>query len=248
MEQNTINAYTNLKKLSQNLYPGRIIISGIDQSGKYLVQVYGIMGRSDNSRNRQFTVNGAKGGLWTKPVDPATVKDPELIIYPAMLEASGTFAVSNGRQTETAVSCGNFREECLEDDSFYRQWKYEPDAPNFTPRITSIFTHDEDENLLMQISILKKHCHSEECIHEIFKYRRKDLFPGFGYCVHTYEQDGNPLPSFKGSPYLVPLIGNQVNILEKYWESLNENNKISLAVKFIDPTRNTSTILIKNKY
>ena len=233
----TAVANSNFEKLRNNSYPGRGIICGLDETGTKLVQIYWIMGRSENSRNRLFIVS-KNGEVHTEAADPKKIKDPKLIIYTAMAEDGFLHAVSNGEQTKDALECLR-----LSDLAFIYDWDYEPDKPNYTPRITSIFDANTGE---LEILILKKSPYAESCETHFYDYN--EPYPGLGYCVTTYIGDGNPLPGFEGEPYLMPLIGDQEGIAKTYWQALNEENKISLAVKFITIKTGKSNILIKNKY
>lgn len=243
---------TNLSyhKISHS-YPGRGIVCGLDESEKYLVQIYWIMGRSPNSRNRIF-IEEADGILKTEAADLSKVKDSSLIIYTAMLSDEDTFVVSNGAQTEDALEAGS-NIYGLEYGQFTENWQYEPDKPNFTPRITSVSSIEyygdrsvEEKTILLQMSLLKKSPFGKSCERHLFSYN--SLLAGAGYCITTYSGDGNPLPAFEGEPYLLPLTGTQEEILEAYWKVLDEENKISLAVKFINIDTREQKILIKNKY
>jgi hypothetical protein len=229
----------NFLALKANPYPGRGIIVGLDEMGEYLVQVYWIMGRSGNSRNRVFLVNPG-GVLYTAPADPNKVKDPSLIIYTAMTQDNFDFVVSNGHQTEDAMEEGNL-------DEVLANWIYEPDSPNFTPRITARFSFisSPSKEFTTEILVLKKASSGEEC--EKLYYVPK-VINGFGFCVTTYDGDGDPLPSFKGTPYLLPLKGSITEIAQNIWGALNEDNKVSLAVKFINRETRKSTVEIINKY
>jgi hypothetical protein len=232
-------AQENLRKLRSNPYPGRGIIMGLDETGKFLVQVYWIMGRSENSRNRIF-MKDRNGVLKTVPVDPEKISDPSLIIYTAMLESELeicldkiNYVVSNGHQTEEAM----LKLEHL------RNWEYEPDHPNYTPRITGVFSFPEK---IAKISILKKSPLDATC--DRYFYELTVSEPGLGYCVTTYKEDGNPLPPFEGDPYLLPLKGGLKEVGERIWENLDEKNRVCLAVKFIELQTGFSSIYIINKY
>lgn len=233
-------AENNLLALKENHYPGRGIIAGMDETGKYLVQVYWIMGRSENSRNRIFVCE--KGGiLKTAAADPKKIKDPSLIIYTAMAENRDQYAVSNGEQTMDAV----LNEEGL--GSAMMPWEYEPDAPNFTSRITAIFDLSRGCSLA-EMSILKKSPMNSQCNEHLYRLPLSISSPGLGYCITTYSGDGDPLPPFQGDPYLLPLIGGIKNVAQTIWDTLNEDNRVSLAVKFINiKTRQTMRKVI-NKY
>lgn len=234
--QNTI-AEANFNALKANPYPGRGLILGRDKSGKYRVQVYWIMGRSDNSRSRVFSCQG--GRVFTEPRDPTKVKDPSLIIYNAMGELEGSFVVSNGDQTDTAltnlIGCTSLYEALVSRE-------YEPDRPNYTPRITGLLTR----NGQVELGIIKKSPVSIRCDRIFFSYG--DVPSGFGYCLTTYAGDGDPLPAFQGEPLLLPINGNTpVAVGGIFWSMLNEENRVSLAVKFIDEA-GTSKVSLINKY
>lgn len=231
-------AMNNMLALSRNPYPGRGIVIGIDQTEKYLVQIYWIMGRSANSRNRIF-VEYLNGVLKTAPANPAEVKDPSLIIYTAMMEEAGSYVVSNGHQTEDAL-----KEMRAGDPLVLGNWMYEPDKPNFTPRITAAFPHYNTPGA--QISIITKSYPSDDPIR--ITYGFADLEPGLGFCVTTYKGDGDPLPSFEGDPYILPIMGGAKEVAEMFWSNLNEDNKVSLAVKFINRESGESYIHIINKH
>ncbi len=232
--------HENLKTLKSNHYPGRGICVGLDEGSRRLFQVYWIMGRSANSRNRVFTADG--GHLRTEPADVSKVDDPSLIIYSAMREMEGAYIVSNGDQTDTVY-------EALSDGSTFVQAletrQYEPDAPNFTPRISSMSLID-GEHICTYLSILKKSPFSDGCCRETFQY--ETLPAGAGYTVTTYVSDGTPLPSFQGEPYLLPLDGSPQRAARALWDSLDSENRISLAVKAIDLEDGTSSVEIINAY
>lgn len=228
---------TNLSVLSKNPYPGRGIVIGKDTTGKYMVQVYWIMGRSENSRNRVLSL-GENGRVFTEAADPAKVKDPSLIIYNAMLENHGEYVVSNGHQTDAIAH----RDKPLLDT--LATFEYEPDAPNFTPRISGLCYTDGT----VRLNILKKSAVDNTCVRLEYGYKRKKLLLGFGCCITTYSGDGNPLPSFDGEPHILPLDGEIDDVADLYWNALNADNKIGLAVKFINITTGTSETVIRNKY
>lgn len=238
---NSVEAGKNLLALSQNSYPGRGMVIGMDEIG-HVIQVYWIMGRSENSRNRKFSVEG--GRVFTQPIDPAKVKDPSLIIYNAMRDSHGHFVVSNGVQTDDVVlgvSVGNNFARAL------RRWPYEPDAPNFTPRITGIYSLAVDHgDPPFYLSIIRKAAGQEDsCDRTTYEYEKFEK--GFGRCITTYVGDGDPLPSFKGDPRLMPLTGDIDTIKGIYWEALDSDNKVALAVKRISPLGHT-LVKVVNKY
>ncbi len=230
----------NLARLRGNPYPGRGIVVGLDETSKYLVQVYWIMGRSENSRNRVFKSDPRTGRLYTEAADVSKMKDASLVIYSAMLEYEGHYVVSNGDQTNTVV---NAPSQMYLNVALYGR-KYEPDAPNFTQRITAMTSLNNDRPLV-QMSILRKSPLGDTCDHVFYECRP---YPGCGHCITTYAHDGNPLPSFRGDPLVMPLVGDMQGIANTYWQALNEENRVSLAVKFIDIEARQSDIWITNKY
>ncbi len=238
-------AVDNLRGLGRKTYPGRGAIAGLDETGRNLVQVYWIMGRSDNSRNRVFTP-GKNGLLFTDPVDPSTVKDPHLVLYNAMREVSCdkiAFAiVSNGSQTDH-VAEGYLDGKGLEHSMHWDT--HEPDTPNYTPRITAVsYWLRKRPNIRM--ALLRKSPWGKLCDRHLFEI--SDVGRGFGYCFHTYADDGDPLPPFRGEPYLVPLLGDAEWIAETYWGALDPDNRVSLAVKMIPRGKGPSKTSIINKF
>ncbi len=238
-------AEKNLTALRKNIYPGRGLIAGIDRLGKNLVQVYWIMGRSQNSRNRVFVADSDKGRVSTEAADPAKVEDPGLIIYNAMMERKEhgwIYIVSNGKQTNTAI---NLTENEASLQRALSGWIYEPDAPNFTPRITAACRIIPGAYFI-ELSLLRKSDWNAAC--DRFYYRYEHVENGLGFCLTTYLGDGNPLPAFSGEPLLMPLYSDINEVLDTYWLSLNEANRVSLAVKFISVSTGRSVIKIANKY
>ncbi len=194
------------ERLSGNAYPGRGIVLGLTEAGTRAVSAYFIMGRSANSRNRIFTEKD--GEIFTEPFDASKVEDPSLIIYAAVRQYENNLIVTNGDQTDTIVEAGSFRDGCMARE-------YEPDAPNFTPRISAIVNGDGT----FELSILK---HVDgRCVREFFAYEGCD--EGCGYFISTYQGDGNPLPTFAGEPIPVKLPDS-----DTLWDALNEDNKVSL--------------------
>lgn len=236
-----LNAATqNFEALQANPYPGRGIVAGLDASGAALVQVYWIMGRSANSRNRVFEAEG--GTLRTAAADPAKVADPSLIIYNAMRELKGLYVVTNGDQTDTVV------QGLLAGASFAQALNtrlYEPDRPNYTPRISALCSLREGAPLA-EISLLKRSAFGMGCDRQLFHYEAFEA--GYGFCVTTYAGDGDPLPSFQGEPLLMPLTGSAEQIADAYWAALNAENRVALAVKTIDIASGISAITIRNQY
>lgn len=233
------DAYLN--RLRENAYPGRGIVIGMTPDGTRLVQVYWIMGRSENSRNRVF-IQEESGFVRTEAKDPAKLTDPSLIIYYPAKHKDGKHIITNGDQTDTIYdelqSGGTF-------ESALNRRTYEPDAPNFTPRISGIVDLG-DPQFAYKLSILKSSGNTEDqTLRHVYTYEK--ALPGFGHVIHTYEGDGNPLPSFQGEPQLVPLFDDAQQIADTYWSLLNEENKISLLVKTIRLGSGAAELLIVNK-
>ena len=231
----------NEKKLKGNKYPGRGIVVGMTPDGRNMVQIYWIMGRSENSRNRIFVKEG--NAVKTKAFIESKMTDPSLIIYYPVRVAGNAHIVSNGDQTDTIaeyIGEGRTFEEALLTRC------YEPDAPNFTPRISAVIYFNGQESHFA-ISILKAMGNNpSEEKKEFYKYAK--LAPGEGRCIHTYAGDGNPLPPFEGNPYIVTL-GNDIDATAKrYWGMLNPENRVSLLVKYIDTSTGIDTIRIINRF
>ncbi len=234
-------ATANMEALRENTYPGRGIVIGMTPDETHLVQVYWIMGRSENSRNRVFEREGDT--VRTAPHDPSAVEDPSLIIYPCLKSFSLCHVVSNGDQTGTvfeAMRAGRTFESALYTRTF------EPDPPNYTPRIAGVVNLN-DQFHAYKLAILKALANTPDyCLRHVFNY--ETAVPGVGHCITTYEEDGDPLPAFPGEPYPVELADDIDEVAGRYWETLNEDNKISLAVKFIEPETDTSEITVINKH
>ena len=214
-------------ELSGNAYPGRGIVIGRSACGKYAVAAYFIMGRSQSSRNRIFTVDGE--GIRTEAFDPATLLvKPELIIYSPVRVLGTDTIVTNGDQTDTVydgIKSGLTFEQSL------RSRKYEHDAPNYTPRISGIM-HFAD-GYSYELSILKSHNGNPDiCERHTYSYDSAEA--GEGHFIHTYMGDGNPLPSYSGEPTLVDISGDIDSFTESVWNSLNADNRVSLFTRFIE--------------
>ena len=230
------------QELKSNSYPGRGIILGKSEDGTKAVAAYFIMGRSENSRNRVFVEEGE--GIRTQAFDESKLTDPSLIIYAPVRVLGNKTIVTNGDQTDTIYE-GMDRQMTFEQS--LRSREFEPDGPNYTPRISGIMHIDKGEfNYAM--SILKSNNgNPDACNRYTFAY--SNPVAGEGHFIHTYMGDGNPLPSFEGEPTWVDIDGDIDTFTKMVWENLNEDNKVSLFVRFIDiETGNyESRIVNKNK-
>ena len=223
--------------LKTNAYPGRGIIIGKSADGKNAVMAYFIMGRSENSRNRIFVADG--DGLKTKAFDESKMTDPSLIIYSPVRLINGVTIVTNGDQTDTIYDC--LREGKTFEDAL-RTRTFEPDPPNFTPRISAVVSGFD-----YKMSILKSAEGDEFAVRRFF-YEYDAPKSGEGHFIHTYKCDGNPIPSFEGEPVKVE-IGNDIDAFtDEIWGSLNSENKVSLFVRFADIASGTAKTRIVNKY
>lgn len=225
--------------IRENPYVGRGIIVGKTADGKNAVSAYFIMGRSANSRNRIFAKRD--GVVYTEPFDASKVEDPSLIIYAAVRECGNRLVVTNGDQTDTIVeglSAGKTFEQALESRAF------EPDFPNWTPRISAMLTF-EGGNFSYRMSILKSvDAEGSDCARYVFAYPSK---AGLGHFLHTYVTDGNPIPTFQGEPERVEIPNDMEAFTERLWNALNEQNKISLYVRYTDLATGKSRETIINK-
>lgn len=212
--------------LKENAYAGRGIVVGTTPDGKKAVSAYFIMGRSNNSRNRVFTEKD--GAVFTEPFDASKVEDPSLIIYAAIREFENKLIVTNGDQTDTIYD-GIKSGMSFSDSLKVRQ--FEPDHPNLTPRISAMLTF-ENKAFTYQMSILKSiDEEGSECARYTFDYPSKK---GIGHFIHTYVCDGNPLPTFMGEPERIATLDDIDAFTKLLWENLNEENKISLYVRYTD--------------
>lgn len=212
--------------LSANTYPGRGIIVGLSEDKKYAVSAYFIMGRSENSRNRVFIEEGDE--VIIHPFDASKVEDPSLIIYSPIRKYENNLIVTNGDQTDTVYD-GLAAGKCFSKALTARC--FEPDAPNFTPRISAMLTFEE-ASFTYQMSILKSaDSEGSACNRFTFSYAP---IAGVGHFLHTYNCDGNPIPTFTGEPERIALRGDIDSFTKEIWENLNEQNKISLYVRFTD--------------
>lgn len=237
------------KEISSTSYPGRGIVLGRSKDGLNAVIAYFIMGRSENSRNRVFVET--EDGIRTKAFDEKKLEDPSLIIYSPVRTFADSTIVTNGDQTDTVVnlmSCGRTFEQSLSAREF------EPDKPNYTPRISGIVNVRTDgdargEKLSYSLSILKSANGDPKCCQR-FTFDYAHPLQGRGHYIHTYMGDGNPLPSFEGEPTLVEIGNDDISTFaHKIWDALDDDNKVSLFVRYIDIATNkaTSKIINKNK-
>ena len=229
------------KLLSENTYPGRGIVIGKSADGKNAMIAYFIMGRSENSRNRIF--ERYEGGMRTKAFDESKLSDPSLIIYNPYLALENTDIITNGDQTDTVydfLKAGKTFEDAL----YTRE--FEPDSPNFTPRISGVISYGES-NFTYKLSILKSaNGNPEVCNRYFYKYSSR---AGIGHFIHTYKCDGTPIPSFYGEPEEVALPNTAEELADLVWTNLNEDNKVSLFVRAVplDGSEPTEIIMNKNK-
>ena len=228
------------KELAGNTYPGRGIVIGRSADGKKAVAAYFIMGRSENSRNRIFVEDGA--GIRTQAFDPSKLIDPSLIIYAPVRVLGNKTIVTNGDQTDTIYE-GMDRQLTFEQS--LRPREFEPDAPNYTPRISGIL-HTENGGFNYAMSILKSNNGDpSSCNRFTFAYENPGA--GEGHLIHTYMGDGDPLPSFEGEPKPVEIPDDIDVFTEMLWDSLNQDNKVSLFVRYITIADGTYESRIVNK-
>lgn len=228
------------QELKNNEYPGRGIVIGRSEDGKYAVTAYFIMGRSSNSRNRVFVTEGE--GIRTQAFDPSKLEDPSLIIYAPVRVLGKETIVTNGDQTDTiydGLKAGMTFEQSL------RSREFEPDGPNYTPRISGLL-HVEDGGFDYAMSILKSDQGDPSCCCR-YTYTYDKPRQGEGRFIHTYMHDGNPLPSFQGEPKIVKLEGEIDRFTQTVWDSLNLENKVSLFVRYIHLETGTCETRIVNK-
>ena len=229
------------KLLSENTYPGRGIVIGKSKDGKNAMIAYFIMGRSENSRNRIF--ERYEGGMRTKAFDESKLSDPSLIIYNPYLALENTDIITNGDQTDTVydfLKAGKTFEDAL----YTRE--FEPDSPNFTPRISGVISYGA-EDFTYKLSILKSaNGNPEVCNRYFYNYAPRN---GIGHFIHTYKCDGNPIPSFYGEPEEIALPNTAEELADLVWTNLNEDNKVSLFVRAVplDGSEPTEIIMNKNK-
>ena len=228
------------QELKNNEYPGRGIVIGRSPDGKYAVMAYFIMGRSTNSRNRIFAEEGE--GIRTQAFDPSKLEDPSLVIYAPVRVLGSRTIVTNGDQTDTLYEGLT---EGLSFEQALRSREFEPDAPNYTPRISGLM-HIEDGKYDFAMSILKSNGGDPSCCNR-YTSAYDNPIAGEGRFLHTYMHDGNPLPSFEGEPKKVAIEGDLDSFAHMLWENLNQDNKVSLFVRFIEIATGKYETRILNK-
>lgn len=225
------------EELQSNAYPGRGIIVGKTSDGLHSVAAYFIMGRSENSRNRIFSETD--DGIRTEAFDPAKMVDPSLIIYHPVRLYDGKLIVTNGDQTDTIW---NGLKRGLASEISLRTREFEPDGPNYTPRISAVI----EKSGAYQMSILKSFDGNPECSKRFF-YEYDKPIAGMAHFIHTYKCDGNPLPSFEGEPKTLKVEGDLETFANTLWTNLNEANKVSLYVSYTELATGIKQVVIKNK-
>lgn len=235
-----MKAISLAQELSTNTYPGRGIVIGRTPDGTKAVTAYFIMGRSQNSRNRIFVTDG--DGIRTEAYDPSKLEDPSLIIYAPVRVLGNKTIVTNGDQTDTIYE-GMDHQMTFEQS--LRARTFEPDAPNYTPRISGIL-HIESGAYNYAMSILKSNNGDPDSCHR-YTFAYENPKAGEGHFIHTYMQDGNPLPSFEGEPKLVSVLDDMDAFTDLLWSNLNEENKVSLFVRYIDIATGAYETKIVNK-
>jgi len=239
-ETNRMSLISLQDDLKSNSYPGRGIIMGKTPDGTKAVAAYFIMGRSDNSRNRVFVEAGE--GIRTQAFDPSRVTDPSLIIYAPVRVMGNKTIVTNGDQTDTIYEGMDIQ---LTFEQSLRCREFEPDSPNYTPRISGIM-HMEGGRFNYAMSIIKSnHGNPDSCNRYTFAYDNPEA--GEAHFIHTYMHDGNPLPSFEGEPKLTATLDDLDEFTAMIWDSLHEENKISLFVRYIDIESGAYETRIVNK-
>ncbi|EFF68054.1 IMP cyclohydrolase [Eshraghiella crossota] len=215
------------EELSSTTYPGRGIVIGKTPDGKKAAIAYFIMGRSENSRNRIFVKDGE--GIRTEAFDPSKLEDPSLIIYAPVRVLGNKTIVTNGDQTDTIY---DLMDKQYTFEQALRTREFEPDAPNYTPRISGVL-HFDNGSFNYAMSILKSNNgNPKACNRYTFAY--ENPVAGEAHFIHTYMGDGNPLPSFEGEPTLVDVPDNMEDFADLVWNNLNNDNKVSLFVRYIN--------------
>lgn len=236
-----MNVLSLEQELMNNSYPGRGIVVGKSADGTKAVSAYWIMGRSENSRNRVFVKDGE--GIRTEAFDPSKLVDPSLIIYAPVRVLGTNTIVTNGDQTDTIYD--GMRDGLTFEQSL-RTREFEPDGPNYTPRISSVM-HVENGTYDYAMSILKSNNgNPDACNRYTFSY--ENPVAGEGHFIHTYMHDANPLPSFEGEPKLVQIPDSIDEFTTIIWQALNSDNKVSLFVRYIDIQTGTYETKIINKH
>lgn len=228
------------QELKDNAYPGRGIVIGKSEDGAKAVTAYFIMGRSSNSRNRIFAEEGE--GIRTEAFEPSKLEDPSLIIYAPVRVLGGKTIVTNGDQTDTVYQG---MESGMSFEQSLRSREFEPDGPNYTPRISGIMRVEKGQYDYAMSIVKSHHGNPDSCNRYTFSYENPAA--GEGHFIHTYMHDGNPLPSFEGEPKLVGISGSIDEFTDKIWKCLNEENKVSLFVRYIDIATGTYETRIVNK-
>lgn len=229
------------KELKENAYPGRGIVIGKSPDGKHAVTAYFIMGRSENSRNRIFIEDGE--GIRTQAFDLSKLSDPSLVIYAPVRVLGNKTIVTNGDQTDTIYEHMDQQQTF---EQALRTREFEPDGPNYTPRISGIM-HVENGTYNYAMSILKSNNGNPDACNR-FTFAYSNPIAGEGHFIHTYKCDGNPLPSFEGEPKLVEVMDDMDAFADMIWNSLNEDNKVSLFVRYIDIANGEYRTKIINKH
>ena len=235
-----MNMLNLAEDLRNNSYPGRGIVIGKTPDGTKAVAAYFIMGRSANSRNRVFVEEGE--GIRTEAFDPAKLEDPSLIIYAPVRVLGNKTIVTNGDQTDTIYEG---MDKQLTFEQSLRSREFEPDGPNYTPRISGIM-HIEKGSYNYAMSILKSNNGSPDSCHR-YTFAYHNPAAGEGHFIHTYMHDGNPLPSFEGEPKPVGISDSIEEFTALLWDNLNEDNKVSLFVRYIDIETGAYETKIVNK-
>ena len=228
------------QELQENAYPGRGIVLGRSEDGTKAVAAYFIMGRSENSRNRIFVEEGE--GIRTQAYDPSKLTDPSLIIYAPVRVLGHRTIVTNGDQTDTVYEG---MEKGLTFEQSLRSREFEPDAPNYTPRISGLMEL-ENGRYSYSLSNLKSNNGDPACCNR-YTFSYENCAAGEGHFIHTYLHDGNPLPSFEGEPKLVAIPDDMEKFTNMLWNNLNPENKVSLFVRYIDIATGKYETVIKNK-
>ena len=228
------------QELQENTYPGRGIVLGRSEDGTKAVAAYFIMGRSENSRNRIFVEDGE--GIRTQAFDPSKLTDPSLIIYAPVRVLGDKTIVTNGDQTDTIYEG---MEKGLTFEQSLRSREFEPDAPNYTPRISGVM-EIENGTYSYSLSILKSNNGDPSCCSR-YTFSYENCAAGEGHFIHTYMHDGNPLPSFEGEPKLAAIPDDMEKFTNMLWNNLNSDNKVSLFVRYIDIATGKYETVIKNK-